>query len=262
MKRSERRRNRKNLASVIAVAGILSLGTAPAWAQQNSQKAMQSKPGSQSQHQDKMADNLINANELEDHKVVDAQNREVGTITDLFIDPRSGKVQRADIEFSSSIFGGGHKYSIAWDKLKVKEQGKDVVVTLDESIVKRVQQAGASGKVKEGDGIYSQQERGGAILGVGDSQKDQQQISAAQLSSEQIRKIQQELNKKGFDAGQVDGKWSSETQTAIRNFQQSKGLNTTGQLNERTLDELGLEPDEFREKSQSRSGSGSTGSKR
>jgi sporulation protein YlmC with PRC-barrel domain len=252
MKRSERRRNRKSLASVIAVAGILSLGTTPAWAQQNSQKAMQNKPGSQSQ--DKMADNLINANELEDHKVVDAQNREVGTITNLFIDAQSGKVQRADIEFSSSVFGGDHKYSIAWDKLKVKEQGKDVVVTLDESIVQRVRQAGAKGRVTEGDGIYSRV--GGGVLGGGDSQ-NQQQISASQLSSEQIRKIQQELNKKGFHAGQVDGKWSSETQTAIRNFQQTKGLKATGQLDEQTLDELGLEADEFRQKSQSGTSSGS-----
>jgi peptidoglycan hydrolase-like protein with peptidoglycan-binding domain len=85
---------------------------------------------------------------------------------------------------------------------------------------------------------------------------------------EQIRKVQQKLNQEGFHAGQVDGKWSSETQSAIRNFQQSKGMKATGQLDERTLDELGLEADEFRQKSQSGSGkaesrgSGSTGTKR
>jgi sporulation protein YlmC with PRC-barrel domain len=260
MRRSEKRRNGKNIASVVAVAGVLSLGTAPVWAQQSNQnKATQSKQSSQSGQQAKMADGMITATDLQDHRVLDAQNREIGTITNLFIDPQSGRIQRADIEFSRSIFGGDHKYSVAWDKLKVRQQGKDVMVTLDQSIVKRVQQAGATGRVTEGDGIYSQRQDGG-VLGLGDSEKNQQ-ISASQLSTEQIRKIQQELNKKGFHAGQVDGKWSSETQSAIKNFQQSKGMQTTGQLNERTLDELGLEADEFRQKGHSGSGSGSTGSK-
>ena len=264
MTRSEKRRNRKSIASVVAVAGILSLGTAPAWAQQSKEgKATQSKQSSeqqskQSRQQDKIADGLITATDLQDHRVLDAQNREVGTITNLFIDPQSGRIQRADIEFSRSIFNGDHKYSVAWDKLKVREQGQDVVVTLDESIVKRVQQAGAS-RVTEGDGVYTQRQVGG-VLGLGDSQN--QQISASQLNAEQIRKIQQKLNQQGFHAGQVDGKWSSETQAAIRNFQQSKGMKVSGQLDERTLDELGLEADEFRQKAKPASGSGSTGSKR
>lgn len=264
MRRIKQRRMRKNIASAFAVAGILSLGTVPVWAQQSNQnKAQQSNQSSQSQQQAKMAEALIPATNLQDQRVLDAQNREIGTITNLFVDPQSGRIQRADIEFSRSIFGADHKYSVAWDKLKVKQQGQDdVVVTLDESIVKRVQQAGASGRVAEGDGIYSQQQRGGGVLGLGDSQKSQQQISASQLSAEQIRKVQQKLNQEGFHAGQVDGKWSSETQTAIRNFQQTKGLKATGQLDERTLDELGLEADEFRQKSQSGSGSGSTGNKR
>ena len=260
MRRSEKRRNRKNIASVVAVAGILSLGTAPGWAQQTNQnKAAQGNQSSQSRQQAKMADGLSTATDLQDHRVLDAQNREIGTITNLFIDPQSGRIQRADIEFSRSIFNGDHKYSVAWDKLKVKEQGQDVVVTLDESIVKRVQQAGATGRVMEGDGVYTQRQDGG-VFGFGDSQN--RQISASQLNAEQIRKIQQKLNQQGFHAGQVDGKWSSETQAAIRNFQQSKGMKVSGQLDERTLDELGLEADEFRQKAKSASGSGSTGSKR
>lgn len=267
MTRSEKRRNRKNMASIVAVAGILSLGTAPAWAQQSKEgKATESKQSSQQQskqsrQQDKIADNLITAENLQDHRVVDANNREVGTITNLFIDPQSGRVQRADIDFNSSMFGADHKYSVAWDKLKVRQQGQDVVVSLDESIVKRVQQAGKSGRVAEGEGVYSQR-RDGGILGLGDSGRNQQPITAAQLSADQIRKVQQKLNQEGFHAGQVDGKWSSETQSAIRNFQQSKGIKATGQLDERTLDELGLEADEFRQKAKSASGSGSTGSKR
>jgi sporulation protein YlmC with PRC-barrel domain len=251
------------------VAGILSLGTAPAWAQQSGQdKAAPSKQSSQARQQsNKIAENLIPASTLQDQEVVDAKNREIGTITNLFVDPQSGRIQRADIEFSTSLFGPDHKYSVEWDKLNVKRQGQEVVVTMDESIVKRVQQAGKSGRVAEGEGVYTQRQDGG-ILGLGDSQRSQQPISASQLNVEQIRKVQQKLNQEGFHAGQVDGKWSSETQSAIRNFQQSKGMKATGQLDERTLDELGLEADEFRQKSQAGSGkaesrgSGSTGTKR
>jgi peptidoglycan hydrolase-like protein with peptidoglycan-binding domain len=134
-------------------------------------------------------------------------------------------------------------------------------VSLDESIVKRVQQAGKSGRVAEGDGVYSQRQDGG-ILGLGASGRDQQPISASQLSAEQIRKLQQKLNQEGFHAGQVDGKWSSETQTAIRNFQNTKGMKATGQLDERTLDELGLDADEFGQKNRSASTSGSKPSSR
>lgn len=271
MRRIAQKRMRKNIASAVAVAGILSLGAAPAWAQQSSQnKSTQSKQSSQSQsrQQDKIAENLIPASALQDQEVMDAKNREIGTITNLFVDPKSGRIERADIEFSNSIFGSDHKYSVAWDKLQVKRQGQDVVVTMDESIVKRVQQAGKSGRVAEGEGVYSQR-RDGGILGIGGSDKTQQPIAASQLSAEQIRKVQQKLNQEGFHAGQVDGKWSSETQSAIRNFQQTKeGLKATGQLDEQTLDELGLDADEFRQKSQSGSGKtesrggGSTGTKR
>jgi peptidoglycan hydrolase-like protein with peptidoglycan-binding domain len=92
--------------------------------------------------------------------------------------------------------------------------------------------------------------------------EDQQRLPADQMSAEQIRKVQQQLNKEGFHAGSVDGKWSSQTQSAIRNFQESKGLQVTGQLDERTLDELGLDADEFREQSQPENKTGADQSSR
>lgn len=253
MRQNKQGRMRKNIGSVIAVAGILSLGTAPALAQQSKQeKATQGKQSSQARQQDKVAEGLIAIDSLRDQKVVDAQNREIGTVSNLFVDPKSGRIERVNIEFSGGLFGADHKYSVAWDKLTVKREGRDLVLTMDESIVKRVQQAGKTGRVAEGEGVYAQREDRG-ILGRGDSQKSQP-IQASQLSAEQIRQVQQKLNQEGFHAGQVDGKWSSETQTAIRNFQKKKGIQVTGQLDERTLDELGLDADEFRQKSQSGSG--------
>ncbi len=250
MRRNNSGFQKNNLAPVFTLAAVLSLGAAPVWAQQATQK---SSPSSQTRPQFK-GDGMITATDLQDHKVLDTQNREVGTITNLFIDPQSGRIQRADIEFSRSVFSGDHKYSVAWEKLNVREQGNDVVVRLDESIIKRVQQAGASGRIAEGDGIYAQRDRREGVSGVGDS-KDRQ-ISASQLSSDKIRKIQQKLNQQGFDAGPVNGKWGSEAQTAVRNFQQMKGLNVTGQLDKRTLDEMDLDADEFR----SNPGSPSSGS--
>lgn len=249
------RKRNKHIVSTVAVAGVLSLGIAPVWAQQSSQsKSQQSKESSASRQQSKIADGMIAANALQGHKVLDSNNREVGTIENLFIDPQSGRIQRADIDFS---IGSNETYSVKWDQLKVRQQGQDVAITLDQSIVQRVQQARAGDRLDLQEGVYGQQQRredkdqragGSGVLGT----DKQQPISASQLGAAQIRRIQQELNKKGFHAGQVDGKWSSETQAAIKNFQQSKGLTATGQLDERTINELGLDADEFRENSQSK----------
>jgi len=57
----------------------------------------------------------------------------------------------------------------------------------------------------------------------------------------QVREAQRKLNDMGFRAGQVDGVWGPQTQAALRNFQQSKGLETTGRLNQQTMKALGLE---------------------
>jgi peptidoglycan hydrolase-like protein with peptidoglycan-binding domain len=57
---------------------------------------------------------------------------------------------------------------------------------------------------------------------------------------DQIRQAQMELNKRGFNAGPQDGVWGPETESAIRGFQKSKGLEVTGRLNDRTMKELGV----------------------
>ena len=271
---------RTGLYSVVAVAGALSVGTAPAWTQQSGQKSPQDR-ASQSRQQAEMSRNLVSVEHLKDQEVLDTNNREVGNISGVYINPQSGRVERVGIEFSDSMFGRDHKYSVGWDKLKVRKQGDETLVTLDQSVIQRVQQAGKSGRVQEGDGIYAwrdeprsssreeqrsstgadrnQQERRGGVAGIG-ADRDQGSISGSQLSAEQIRKVQQKLNQEGFHAGQVDGNWNSQTQTAIRNFQQTKGLKASGQLDERTIDELGLDADEFRDRNtqQSENRSGAT----
>lgn len=61
------------------------------------------------------------------------------------------------------------------------------------------------------------------------------------LSEDEIKNIQQALKEKGHDPGAIDGKMSRQTVSAIRAFQKASGLKTTGQLDEQTLKELGLE---------------------
>lgn len=56
-----------------------------------------------------------------------------------------------------------------------------------------------------------------------------------------VRQIQQSLQQAGHDPGGVDGIWGSGTQSAVRSFQQSKGLPTTGNLNFQTLSALGID---------------------
>ncbi len=64
---------------------------------------------------------------------------------------------------------------------------------------------------------------------------------AQQYSQETIRQVQKKLNEQGFSAGPVDGKWGPKTQSALKNFQQQKGIQATGQLDQKTLAELDVE---------------------
>ncbi|MPZ77576.1 MAG: hypothetical protein GEU77_13745 [Deltaproteobacteria bacterium] len=263
--RHNKQYNRKHVVSAIAVAGILSLGATPVWAQQKDQQSQPQRSNAGAE------DGMITASALEGSRVLDKRNREIGTISNLFIDPKTGKIVRAGIEFDKKTFGG-EKYSVTWDELSIKRQDGKTVIAVDESVLDRVQSAAKQdgSKGREGRSARQQQResqkdqqanRRSGVPGLGgtDSKKDQQQVSASQLSSDQIRKIQQELNKKGFAAGQVNGQWSSETQSAVKNFQQSKGLSATGELDQRTIEELGLDADDFRQKSKTGSDSGSSG---
>jgi peptidoglycan hydrolase-like protein with peptidoglycan-binding domain len=60
-------------------------------------------------------------------------------------------------------------------------------------------------------------------------------------NADQTKKAQQALKDKGFYSGPVDGVMSKTTQDAIRALQKSKNLNVTGNLDDNTARELGLE---------------------
>ena len=57
---------------------------------------------------------------------------------------------------------------------------------------------------------------------------------------DRISEIQQALAKDGSFAGKPSGKWDASTIEATRKFQEAHGLNPTGKLDAKTLQQLGL----------------------
>lgn len=57
---------------------------------------------------------------------------------------------------------------------------------------------------------------------------------------DRISEIQQALAKDGSYTGTPSGKWDDSTQEALRKFQETHGLNPTGKLDARSLQQLGL----------------------
>ena len=69
---------------------------------------------------------------------------------------------------------------------------------------------------------------------IGQNQQQGRQNGSQQLNSDQVRKLQQALKDKGYNPGQVDGIIGSQTRQALRQFQQSQGIASTGKVNPKT----------------------------
>lgn len=65
--------------------------------------------------------------------------------------------------------------------------------------------------------------------------------ASSQLTSDQVSEIQTKLNEKGFTAGNVDGIMGPETQSALESFQSEQGISASGELNQETIDALGID---------------------
>ena len=55
-----------------------------------------------------------------------------------------------------------------------------------------------------------------------------------------IRQVQERLHTLGFKSGAIDGTLGPQTRNALRLFQNTKGLRATGELDEKTLEALGV----------------------
>ncbi len=72
------------------------------------------------------------------------------------------------------------------------------------------------------------------------SAQNDQTLDPKSLPRTEIKQVQQALNKDGFHAGRPDGHWGPETKHAMQKFQQSKQIASNGQLDQQTLDDLGV----------------------
>ena len=62
------------------------------------------------------------------------------------------------------------------------------------------------------------------------------------LSVDGVRQVQSKLSALGGFPGPIDGNWGPASQSALRNFQQARGLQPTGEMNQATAATLGLDP--------------------
>ena len=60
-------------------------------------------------------------------------------------------------------------------------------------------------------------------------------------SNQQIRKTQQHLKSRGYQAGTADGIMGPQTIAALRRYQSANGLTVTGKVDSDTLDSLGID---------------------
>jgi peptidoglycan hydrolase-like protein with peptidoglycan-binding domain len=65
-------------------------------------------------------------------------------------------------------------------------------------------------------------------------------VFAQPLSPAATQSIQTRLKDLGVYTGRLDGIWGPDSQIALQNFQQTHGLQSTGGLNQATLNSLGL----------------------
>ena len=76
--------------------------------------------------------------------------------------------------------------------------------------------------------------------GSGQSTQSQSSQQASSQSAELVKQAQEKLSAAGHDAGPADGKIGPKTQAALKEFQQSKGLQASGQLDQKTVAALGV----------------------
>jgi hypothetical protein len=78
------------------------------------------------------------------------------------------------------------------------------------------------------------------------------------LSTTEIREVQQVLIDRGFLTGQVDGVFNDRTRQALISFQRREGIQASGSIDSRTVSSLGLSNKIGQQSNQSTSGSQST----
>jgi peptidoglycan hydrolase-like protein with peptidoglycan-binding domain len=76
------------------------------------------------------------------------------------------------------------------------------------------------------------------------------------LSKNDMRKVEEALQAKGYKVGKIDGMADDDARKAISAFQKDNGLSITGTVDERTADKLGVRIAKSGSSQQNRSSSG------
>lgn len=88
------------------------------------------------------SDATVSVKALLDAKVLDASNREMGSIKTLLADPQTGKLVRADIALKGSggiMSKSDQQVSLPWEQLTVKRQGGNFVLVLNQEAMQKIQ---------------------------------------------------------------------------------------------------------------------------
>lgn len=88
------------------------------------------------------ADATVSIKALLDAKVLDASNREMGSVRNILVDPQTGKLARADIALkgnSGILSKSDQQLSVPWEQVAVKRQGGSFVLVLNQEAMQKIQ---------------------------------------------------------------------------------------------------------------------------
>jgi murein L,D-transpeptidase YcbB/YkuD len=117
----------------------------------------------------------------------------------------------------------------------------------------------AGGQASQGSQNADPQSQNMEQQAPGASSGSSAQSAAAAGNPEVVKQAQEKLGAAGHDAGQPDGQLGPKTQAAVKEFQESKGLQASGQLDQQTLAALEIGTPEGTTTSSSAGSSGGTG---
>ena len=155
---------------------------------------------------------MISAESLVNSKVLDRNNKEIGTVKSLMLDPKSGKLVRADITLGGgSLLGRGEEQRVLvpWEQLSVKRQERDFVLVINQEFVETTKAEQTKRTAKD-----EKQKESASAKGAGATQQTQppasrgkQQQSPARsnqqlnASADDINKAKEALKEKGLNPG-------------------------------------------------------------
>jgi sporulation protein YlmC with PRC-barrel domain len=195
---------------------------------------------------------MISAESLVNSKVLDRNNKEIGTLKSLMLDAKSGKLVRADITLGGgSLLGRGEEQRVLvpWEQLSVKRQERDFVLVMNQEFVETIKTEQTKRTAKN-----EKQKESASAKGAGATQQTQPPVSRGKqqqspgtgsnqqlnASADDINKAKEALKEKGLNPGPLDGKMDSQTQQALREFQKQNNLTVTGSLDQPTAEKLGV----------------------